>query len=112
MVTKALLTVALLLISNFFMTIAWYGHLQFKKWNVLHDTGLMGIILISWAIALLEYIFMVPANRIGSATNGGPFDLFQLKIIQEVITLVVFVLCAIFVFKTDSFRWNHLAAFN
>lgn len=108
---RAALCIVLLVVSNFFMTFAWYGHLQFKKWHILENTGLVGLILISWFIALAEYIFMVPANRMGYLENGGPFNLFQLKVIQEAITLVVFVLCSVFVFKTDKFNFNHLAAF-
>ena len=81
---KAILSILFLIISNFFMTFAWYGHLQVKKWNILQSAGLFSIILISWGIAFFEYIFQVPGNRIGSNQFGGPFNLFQLKIIQEV----------------------------
>lgn len=109
--SHGLLSIVLLIISNFFMTFAWYGHLQFKKWNLLKDSSLVSIILISWTVALLEYIFQVPGNRIGHESNGGPFNLFQLKVIQEVITLLVFTCCAVWVFKTDSFKWNHLVSF-
>ena len=108
---KILFSISLLIISNFFMTFAWYGHLQFKKWNILQDYGLFGIILVSWGLAFFEYIFQVPGNRIGSNQFGGPFDLFQLKMIQEVITLVVFTICAVFIFKTDRFQWNYLVGF-
>ena len=108
---RALLSILFLIISNFFMTFAWYGHLQFKKWNILQSSGLFSIILMSWGIAFLEYVFQVPGNRMGSDQLGGPFNLFQLKIIQEVITLTVFSICAIFVFKTDKFQWNYAAAF-
>jgi len=72
---------------------------------------LLGIILISWGIAFFEYIFQVPGNRIGSDELGGPFNLFQLKMLQEVITLSVFVVCAIFIFKTDKFAWNYVVGF-
>lgn len=109
--TKGFLTVVLLLISNVFMTFAWYGHLKFQEWGWLKKTALWSVILISWGFALFEYIFQVPANRIGFKENGGPFSLFQLKIIQEVITLTVFTVFAILFFKTESFKWNHLAAF-
>ncbi|MBL0033842.1 MAG: DMT family protein [Bacteroidetes bacterium] len=108
---RGLTSILFLIISNFFMTFAWYGHLQFKKWNVFQTTGLIGLILISWAIALFEYMFMVPANRLGFNENGGPFNLFQLKILQEVITLVVFSFCAIVIFKTDKLQWNYLVGF-
>lgn len=93
------------------MTFAWYGHLQFKKWNLFETSGLFAIILISWSIAFLEYVFQVPGNRIGFIGNGGPFSLFQLKIIQEVITLIVFSFCAIYIFKTDKLQWNYLVGF-
>ena len=108
---KALYTVLLLTISNLFMTFAWYGHLQFKKITWLHGLGLVGVILISWGLAFFEYVFQVPANRIGFEENGGPFNLFQLKVIQEVISLSVFTLCAVYVFKTDKLGWNHLVGF-
>jgi uncharacterized protein (DUF486 family) len=111
MLIRGLTAILFLIISNFFMTFAWYGHLQFKKWNVFQTTGLIGLILISWAIAFFEYTFMVPANRLGFNENGGPFNLFQLKILQEVITLVVFSFCAIFIFKTDKLQWNYLVGF-
>ncbi|RYU77966.1 DMT family protein [Hymenobacter persicinus] len=108
---KSLYTVLLLTISNLFMTFAWYGHLQFKKITWLHGLGLVGVILISWGLAFFEYVFQVPANRIGFEENGGPFNLFQLKVIQEVISLSVFTLCAVYVFKTDKLGWNHLVGF-
>ena len=108
---KSFLTIALLVVSNIFMTLAWYGHLKFAEWKWFQKAGLIAIILISWAIALFEYCFQVPANKIGYAGNGGPFNLWQLKVIQEVISLIVFTLFVILVFKTESFRWNHLIGF-
>jgi uncharacterized protein (DUF486 family) len=108
---KSVLTLVLLTISNLFMTFAWYGHLQFKKLAWFSKLGLVGIILVSWGLAFFEYVFQVPANRIGFEENGGPFSLFQLKVIQEVITLTVFTLCAVFIFKTDKLGWNHLVGF-
>lgn len=108
---KGLLSILLLIIANFFMTFAWYGHLQFKKWDLMQNVGLTGIILLSWFIALFEYIFQVPGNRIGHESNGGPFNLFQLKILQEAITLVVFTICAVYIFKTDKLQWNYLVGF-
>ncbi|GAB4413266.1 MAG: DMT family protein [Bacteroidia bacterium] len=108
---KALQAILLLVLSNSFMTLAWYGHLRFKQYSWGASLGLVAVILISWAIALPEYSFQVPANRIGYRGNGGPFDLFQLKILQEVITLVVFTLFALFVFRTEQLRLNHLYAF-
>ncbi len=108
---KAFYTVILLVISNLFMTFAWYGHLQFQKIDWLRATGLIGVIFISWFIALFEYIFQVPANRIGYANNGGPFDLFELKTLQEAISIIVFVLINILVFKDGQLQWNHVLGF-
>ncbi len=108
---KGFLTIVLLILSNTFMTIAWYGHLKFAEWKWFNKLGLIAIILISWGIALFEYLFQVPANRIGYNGNGGPFSLVQLKIIQEVITLVVFSLFTLFVFKNQTIKWNHIVAF-
>lgn len=107
----ALVTVLLLIISNVFMTLAWYGHLKLQQTGVSKDWPLVVVILVSWGIALLEYFFMVPANRIGFQGNGGPFSLFQLKIIQEVITLTVFTIVAMFLFNNERLHWNHVAAF-
>ena len=90
----------LLIISNVFMTFAWYGHLKFR------NEVLWKVILISWLIAFAEYCFQVPANRIGSYQFTTP----QLKVIQEVITLVVFSAFSILYLKED-FRWNYLIAF-
>ena len=108
---KAYLTIGLLVLSNVFMTLAWYGHLKFAEWKWFTKLGLIGIILVSWGIALFEYCFQVPANRIGSTANGGPFSIWQLKAIQEVITLVVFMVFALVFFKTDTFRLNHVIGF-
>ncbi|HAD96444.1 MAG TPA: hypothetical protein DCG19_03500 [Cryomorphaceae bacterium] len=108
---KALLTILLLTLSNTFMTLAWYGHLKFKSVNSLSNLGIEAIILISWGIALFEYMFQVPANRMGFTGNGGPFNLWQLKVIQEVITLSVFTIFAVTFFKTETFRLNHLIGF-
>ena len=108
---KGVYSLLLLTISNLFMTFAWYGHLQFKKISWLHGLGLVGVILVSWGLAFFEYVFQVPANRIGFEENGGPFSLFQLKVIQEVVSLTVFTLCAVYVFKTDKLAWNHLLGF-
>ena len=95
---KALLTVLMLIISNTFMTFAWYGNLKLQQMKVISSsTPLIFIILISWAIAMLEYSFLIPANRIGSEINGGPFSLVQLKV----------TLC----FKGEALAWNHIVAF-
>lgn len=105
-------TILLLIVSNVFMTFAWYGQLKLpelvpgaKNWP------LVVIILLSWGVALFEYFFMIPANRIGSNVNGGPFNLMQLKIIQEVISLTVFTVIVATVFKGQPIQWNHFAAF-
>lgn len=104
-------TIILLILSNTFMTFAWYGHLKFKEMSWSQGLGLFSIILISWGIAFFEYIFQVPANRIGFKGNGGPFSLVELKVIQEVITLTVFMIFSLLVFKTESFKINHLIGF-
>ena len=93
-------TIILLVVSNIFMTFAWYGHLKFK------DTPLWKVIIISWLIAFVEYCFQVPANRIGH----GQFSAAQLKIIQEVITLVIFSLFSIFYLR-EQFRWNYIVGY-
>lgn len=109
---NALLTVALLIISNIFMTFAWYGHLKLQQMKIIGaNTPLYVVILLSWAIALAEYSFQVPANRIGFNGNGGPFSLMQLKVIQEVITLTIFTLFTVVFFKGEPLHWNHFAAF-
>jgi len=108
---KAVYTVVLLCISNLFMTFAWYGHLRFKDMNWFSNLTLPAIILISWGIALFEYMFQVPANRIGFTENGGPFNLWQLKVIQEAITLIVFTLFTTVVFRNETFRLNHAIGF-
>ncbi len=108
---KIFLTITFLVISNVFMTFAWYGHLKLKEFKWFESLPLILIIIISWGIALFEYMFQVPANRIGFKGNGGPFTLLQLKIIQEVITLVVFTLFSLIAFKNETFKWNHLVGF-
>lgn len=109
--SRSIQTIVLLIASNTFMTIAWYGHLRFKDISFLKGLGLVGTILVSWAIALLEYSLMVPANRLGSQLNGGPFNMWQLKLIQEVISISVFVIFTLLFFKTDEFKINHLIGF-
>lgn len=108
---KPLLTIGLLVLSNAFMTLAWYGHLKFKEMAWFSKLGMFSVILISWGIALFEYCFQVPANRIGFRENGGPFSLMELKVIQEVITLVIFTVFTLVFFKTETFRWNHAIGF-
>lgn len=104
-------TILLLIVSNVFMTFAWYGHLKLQSAGISANWPLWAVILFSWGIALLEYCFMVPANRIGFSGNGGPFNLVQLKVMQEAITLVVFTVIVMFVFQGVHLRWNHIAAF-
>ena len=104
-------TILLLICSNIFMTLAWYGHLKLQQSGISSHWPLIGIILFSWLIALAEYCCQVPANRIGFIGNGGTFSLVQLKIIQEVITLTVFTAFTAFVFKGEPLQWNHAAAF-
>ncbi|MBE7175928.1 MAG: DMT family protein [Mucilaginibacter polytrichastri] len=108
---KGLYTIGLLIVSNSFMTIAWYGHLKFSEMSWSKNLGLLAIILISWGVAFFEYTFQVPANRLGFKGDGGPFSLLQLKIIQEAISISVFVLFALLVFKTERFAWNHVVGF-
>lgn len=104
-------TILLLVVSNVFMTFAWYGNLKLQEMKISTDWPLILIILASWGLALFEYCFMVPANRLGSDINGGPFNLVQLKVIQECISLIVFSLILAFCFKTQSLHWNHLVSF-
>ena len=109
---NAFWTIVLLVISNIFMTFAWYGHLKLQQMKVLSSaTPLYVVILISWLIALAEYSFQVPANRIGFNGNGGSFSLMQLKVIQEAITLIIFTVFTVVFFKGEALQWNHFAAF-
>lgn len=105
------MTIGLLVLSNIFMTLAWYGHLKFSELKGFQKLGLVAIIFISWGIALFEYCFQVPANRIGFKGHGGPFSLVELKVLQEVITLVVFTAFTLLVFRNEAFRWNHFVGF-
>jgi len=107
---NALYTIILLVFSNIFMTFAWYGHLKLQQMGLINKWSLVAVILFSWIIALAEYSFQVPANRIGFIGNGGSFTLMQLKVIQEVITLIIFVAFSTVVFNTGGLHWNHLAA--
>ncbi len=106
---KALLTIGLLICSNIFMTLAWYGHLKMNEMRWFQHLPLIAIIAISWGVAFFEYCLQVPANRIGFDGNGGPFNLMQLKIIQEVITLTIFILFSVVAFYMHI-RWNHIVA--
>ena len=102
--------ILLLIVSNVFMTFAWYGHLKLQEMKWIDNWPLFGVILFSWSIALLEYCAQVPANRLGFIGNGGPFSLMQLKVVQEVITLTIFIIFSMLFFKGVTFQWNHLAA--
>ena len=108
---KGLYTFLLLTCSNVFMTFAWYSHLHLQKTPWFSKLSLPLVVLFSWGIALAEYSFMVPANRIGYIGNGGPFNLWQLKVIQEFISLTVFTLITIFIFKSETLRLNHVIGF-
>ena len=108
---RGLLTILLLVVSNVFMTFAWYGNLKLEEMKITTDWPLFLIILASWGVALCEYSFMIPANRIGFVGRGGPFNLMQLKVIQEVISLTVFTIIATFIFKGQPLHWNHIVAF-
>lgn len=106
------LTLCLLIISNIFMTFAWYGQLKLSEMKVItSQTPLLLVILLSWGVALFEYMFMVPANRYGFIGNGGQFSLLQLKVMQEVISLVIFTVFTILFFKGEALHWNHFLAF-
>ncbi|MDE6370560.1 MAG: DMT family protein [Duncaniella sp.] len=105
-------TVALLVVSNIFMTFAWYGQLKLQQMKVItSSTPLITVILLSWAIAFMEYCFMVPANRYGFSGNGGAFSLLQLKVIQEVISLLIFTVFTVMFFRGEALHWNHFLAF-
>lgn len=108
---KAVYTIVLLVLSNTFMTFAWYGHLKFREFKWFDSLPLISVVFISWAIALFEYFFQVPANRIGYKESGGPFSLVELKVIQEVITLLVFMTFTLLFFKNETFKLNHLIGF-
>ena len=108
---RGLYTVLLLILSNTFMTFAWYGHLKFKEMKWFENLGIIAIVLISWGIALFEYAFQVPANRIGFKENGGPFSLVELKVVQEAVTLIVFTIFTLVFFKNEVLRWNHFLGF-
>ena len=106
---KGVAAVGLLVVSNAFMTLAWYGHIAFK--SKLERFGLLAIVLLSWCIALFEYCFQVPANRIGSSQFGGPFSVWELKVIQEVVSLSVITVFTLLFMRSDPLRWNPLVGF-
>ncbi|MCM1348156.1 MAG: DMT family protein [Firmicutes bacterium] len=108
--STALITILLLIVSNVFMTLAWYGHLKLSDAGISTSWPLYVVILFSWGIALLEYCCQVPANRVGFSGNGGPFSLMQLKVTQEVITLAVFMVFSVVAFEGFTIKWNHILA--
>lgn len=108
---RSVSTILLLIVSNVFMTFAWYGNLKLQEMKISTDWPLYVVILASWGMALIEYFCLIPANRFGSQITGGPFSLMQLKIIQEAISLVVFTVIVAMVFKSEPIQWNHFAAF-
>lgn len=108
---NGLWTILMLVLSNILMTFAWYGHLKLAEMKISTSWPLIVVILFSWGIAFFEYCIVVPANRIGYQANGGPFSLVQLKVIQEVISLSVFTIIVMFIFKGEAFHWNHIASF-
>ena len=109
--SRGLITILLLIVSNVLMTFAWYGNLKLQQMKLITDLPLIAIIALSWGVAFFEYCFMIPANRIGSNINGGPFNLMQLKIMQEAISLTVFTVIVAMVFKSEPIKWNHIVAF-
>jgi uncharacterized protein (DUF486 family) len=108
---KGLTSILLLIMSNSFMTLAWYGHLRMKSMSRFENLSLFAVILLSWGIAFFEYMLQVPANRIGYNGTGGPYSLVELKVIQEVISILVFTVFTLIAFKNEHFRFNHLIGF-
>ncbi|MBP5412030.1 MAG: DMT family protein [Bacteroidales bacterium] len=108
---KFIYTIIFLIIANVFMTLAWYGHLKMSATGLIKNWPLIAIILVSWGIAFIEYCFQIPANKIGFQGNGGPYSLMQLKVLQEVISISIFIIFSIIAFKNESIRWNHIIAF-
>ena len=108
---KTIWTILLLICSNVFMTFAWYGHLKLQEMKISTGWPVILVILLSWGLAFFEYCAQVPANRIGFSGNGGPFNIMQLKVIQEAVSLTVFTVIVTFLFKGQPIQWNHLAAF-
>ena len=108
---SAFYTIILLILSNVFMTLAWYGHLKLSESGISNDRPLLGVIVFSWGIAFFEYCCQVPANRLGFIGNGGPFTLVQLKVVQECISLAVFAVIANIMFQGQNLHWNYILAF-
>lgn len=108
---KGLYTILLLTVSNIFMTFAWYSHLRLQSTDWFSKLSLPLVILFSWGIALAEYSFQVPANRIGYAGNGGPFNIWQLKVIQEFLSLTIFTIFTMVFFKGETLTLNRFIGF-
>ncbi len=108
-ILKGFLMIVLLTCSNIFMTLAWYGQVFFK--DKMSRFGLFATIVISWLVAFAEYSIMVPANRLGSEEFGGPFSIWELKVIQETLSLVVFTVIVLLIMKNETLRWNHIVGF-
>jgi uncharacterized protein len=108
---KIVYTILLLVLSYVFMTLAWYGHLKFNDLKWFENLVLIAIMLISCGIALFDYFFYMPANRIGYSGIGGSFSLVQLKVLQKVITLLVFMIFSVLLFRNETFKMNHLIGF-
>jgi uncharacterized protein (DUF486 family) len=108
---KAITTIGLLILANIFIFLAWYGTLKFKDYKFFENKGMIFTILIAWLIVFFVCVFQIPANKIGFIGNNGPFTLLQLKVIQEVIGVIVFVILMLLFFKDESFRWNHVIGF-
>ncbi len=108
---NGLYTIILLVLSNVFMTLAWYGHLKLQQSGISSNWSLITVIAFSWGIAFFEYCCQVPANRLGFSGNGGPFNIVQLKVIQECISLIVFSVIVNIMFQNQGLHWNHYAAF-
>lgn len=108
---NGLYTIILLILSNVFMTLAWYGHLKLQQTGISAHWSLFGVIVFSWGIAFFEYCCQVPANRLGFVGNGGPFNLVQLKVVQECVSLMVFSVIVNILFQGQNLHWNHLLAF-
>ena len=111
MLQKGIISILMLVVSNTFMTLAWYGHLRLSQVPKYSNMPLYAVILMSWLIALFEYCCQVPANHIGFADNGGPFSLIQLKVIQEALSLIVFTIVSGMLFGSLNLQWNHFLAF-
>jgi uncharacterized protein (DUF486 family) len=109
---RAIYVLLLLVVSNTFMTFAWYGHLFIKEhFTWVKNLSFFQAIALSWAIALFEYSFLIPANKLGFLGEGGRFNLFELKAMSEAISIIVFILINIFIFKSGMLSWRIVMGF-